>query len=350
MRSETNLSKGPFRYRLGVWVFALLLGLLLYWLGSYGLDDISRMKPPALDAPELQAEVEALEATARELEEQSRELNEQLTFLRESTEGSQRTMNQLLDLRRQQINNAVPMSDEEALSFAENQRIFLENQKQYQEVVRQASDARTRLRENGLALDVAREKMWKHQEPVIARHRLMVATLQFVVVLPFVVFGGLVYLKTRSSRYVALVHAHNAAALALLLGLIHAHFPRAYYKYLFLALAIVAVVAALVYLIRQFASPSRNWLLQRYREGYRTGKCPACAYPIERGDYRWMRFPGKVQLSAQAGEPGDNAPYTCPSCGMVLFDACDSCGKIRHTLLPNCRHCGAEKDPAAQTS
>jgi len=52
------------------------------------------------------------------------------------------------------------------------------------------------------------------------------------------------------------------------------------------------------------------------------------------------RTVNKVPLS---GETGEEKPYTCPSCGTPLFEKCESCGGLRHSLLPFCLHCGAEK-------
>ncbi|MHC4105255.1 MAG: double zinc ribbon domain-containing protein, partial [Planctomycetota bacterium] len=35
--------------------------------------------------------------------------------------------------------------------------------------------------------------------------------------------------------------------------------------------------------------------------------------------------------------------YTCPACGTELYEKCDKCSDIRHSLLPFCEHCGNEK-------
>jgi hypothetical protein len=37
----------------------------------------------------------------------------------------------------------------------------------------------------------------------------------------------------------------------------------------------------------------------------------------------------------------------CPMCATKLFEECPSCHAIRHSLLPACEKCGAEKAPVA---
>lgn len=346
MERTSRIAKGPLWYRIGLWFFALLLGLLLYWLGAFMLHDIATSDAPKVIAPELDARIALLENTGRALADEAQALEEQSTYLRESTEGTQRTLSQILDLRRESLNRDISMSAEESQAFVASQETFLQNQQRYQEVVKKSNEVRIKQRENERALKDAREELWTRQEPLTTRHRLWVAMLRFLVLLPFMALGGALHMKLRRSRYLMLIHAHNAAVLTLSLGLIHEHFPRYYYKYMFLGLAIAVVLVVLVYLIQQFASPSRKWLSQRYREGYQAGQCPVCGYPMEYGVIPWtrlsrMRRPTVVFTRNMTGEEKE---YTCPGCGTALFTHCESCRKIRHSLLPHCQHCGATQE------
>ena len=114
------------------------------------------------------------------------------------------------------------------------------------------------------------------------------------------------------------------------------------------AAAIVVVIGILHFLIRRIANPGREWLINQYREAYQKHQCPVCCYPIERGAFRqalWTSKGPKAVFAATVAENADSrkeTPYTCPSCGTVLFNECDSCHRIRHSLLPYCEHCGQE--------
>jgi predicted RNA-binding Zn-ribbon protein involved in translation (DUF1610 family) len=121
-----------------------------------------------------------------------------------------------------------------------------------------------------------------------------------------------------------------------------------------LILACLAVVLrVLVYLLKMIAFPKRDWLLKQYREAYEAFLCPICDFPIRRGPLKYMfwsrRSIRKVRIpplpQAEAEEP-----YTCPMCGYALFEKCPTCQAIRHSLLPACEKCGAEKSPAVVRS
>ena len=41
-----------------------------------------------------------------------------------------------------------------------------------------------------------------------------------------------------------------------------------------------------------------------------------------------------------------DARYICPHCGTALYEECNYCHFIRHSLLPYCEHCGDKKEIA----
>ena len=47
-----------------------------------------------------------------------------------------------------------------------------------------------------------------------------------------------------------------------------------------------------------------------------------------------------IPPQASSGQPLQDEPYSCPSCGTTLFEDCRQCGHSRHSLLPHCSHCG----------
>ena len=94
---------------------------------------------------------------------------------------------------------------------------------------------------------------------------------------------------------------------------------------------------------RQLADLDRQ--IKQYREAYERFLCPVCEYPIRTGLRRflyWTRRTVHKTIPAQAssGQPLQDEPYSCPSCGTTLFEDCRQCGHSRHSLLPHCSHCG----------
>jgi predicted RNA-binding Zn-ribbon protein involved in translation (DUF1610 family) len=87
-------------------------------------------------------------------------------------------------------------------------------------------------------------------------------------------------------------------------------------------------------------------LIKQHREAYEHFACPVCAYPIRRGPLKYLywtrRSLKKLKVPLENGA-GTDEPYACPSCGTQLFEKCESCSGIRHSLLPTCSNCGAQK-------
>jgi len=130
----------------------------------------------------------------------------------------------------------------------------------------------------------------------------------------------------------------------------HEHFPRRYFKYVLIGVALALVVRVLVGLLRTVAHPKFEWLLKQYREAYEHHLCPICSYPIRRGPLKYLfwnrRSVGKLRLPA-ADPTAPEETYICPACGTSLYETCPSCGGVRHALLPVCPRCGAQKNLAA---
>ena len=126
----------------------------------------------------------------------------------------------------------------------------------------------------------------------------------------------------------------------------HEHFPRKYFKYVLIVVAIVVVARVLVYLLRVMAYPKMDYLLKQYREAYERFLCPVCGFPIRRGPLRYLFWTRSTVKKLQLAPEARMAPeetYVCPSCATRLFEECESCRKVRHSLLPACVHCAAEK-------
>jgi predicted RNA-binding Zn-ribbon protein involved in translation (DUF1610 family) len=91
-------------------------------------------------------------------------------------------------------------------------------------------------------------------------------------------------------------------------------------------------------------APKKDLLIKQYQQFYDKHRCPICTKPIKAGPLRYAGWKKKTMVVAPAGTEIDKQQaYTCPSCGTNLYDKCEKCDNIRHTLLPYCEHCGDEK-------
>jgi hypothetical protein len=342
-----------------VWFFSLLFGVLIYWLLGFVVHDIATWPGPTYDdtekrmlEPQVRAEAErlrtAIEDTTRGIADQK----QRQSVLRDSTSNSERTMTQLAELQKLTLQRGLQPAAEETAALAESERLFLENQRKYQAINEQVAALTERLRgledtQRGVQRHIEERRTAIREEftRLYSRHQLKLAALKLGFLLPFLSAAVALFARHRSGTYAPLIHALGAATLVQVLVVMHAHFPRRYFKYVLIGAALLLVARILVGLLRAVAFPKRDWLLRQYREAYEHFVCPVCAYPIRRGPLKYLfwtrRSVRKLQLPAGM-TPVVDEPYTCPACGTRLFDKCDRCHAIRHALLPVCAGCGAE--------
>ena len=137
---------------------------------------------------------------------------------------------------------------------------------------------------------------------------------------------------------------YGAATFLKVTLVIHEYFPSRYFKYVLIFGLLIIVGKLLVYFIRVVAFPKSQWLTKQYREAYERFLCPICEYPIRTGPRKYLfwtrRTINKIVLQKDESSEED---YSCPVCGTELLEECSVCNKIRHSLLPHCQHCNAEK-------
>lgn len=352
--------KGPWTHRVLVYFFTVLFGLLIFWLLGFVLRDIGTWPGPDFNAIQQRMSDAALTREAADIQRQIDEANRETAncrqrqaVLRDSTGNSEKTMNQLLELQKLTLQKGHSPSADEAKALAESERLFLANQTRYQELNEQIAALTEKLSTLQDRLRIAQEKLNTRQPQIqqeynrqYSRHQLKLAAIKLAVLLPLLCLAVWLFFKHRGRTYAPLVHGFGLAVL-LKAGLVmHEYFPRRYFKYVLIILAIALVMRILVHLLRTVATPRLDWLLKQYREAYEHFHCPVCSHPIRRGPlkYRfWTRSSlKKLQVSAETS-PDADAPYTCPVCTTALFEECSQCKHIRHSLLPACSHCGAVK-------
>ncbi len=358
--SKFNVNKGPWTHRFAIWVFATVFGVLIMWALGFILKDIGNLTGPSyedvqaqfIDADLLEQSTE-LRQEIENIEREQTDLREQQTVLRDSTSESQRTMNQLLDFQRLNLQQDVTPSEAEQQALAESQQLFLSNQTRYQALNQQIADLDGSLRElreqqrtNQAELDEKRPVVNEEYERLVDRNNLKIASIKLGVLLPLIIAAVVLYLKFRSSTYSPMVYAFDLAVAYRVVDVMHQYFPSVVFKYILIGTCILVVARILFVLLQMVANPQMDWLLKQYRDAYERFLCPVCDYPIRRGPRKFLfwtrRTVHKMALPADTTEDADGS-YTCPMCSTRLYEECPSCHKTRHSLLPACQHCGDVK-------
>jgi len=355
--------KGPWTHRFLVHLFTVVLTVLIYWLLGFIVDDIGTWPGP--DYADIEARLldQSLVTRSGELQKEIADIQHKVQgqqarqkILADSTASSQTTMKQLLDIHRLALQKDETPTPEERKALADSEQMFLSNQKQYQvlndEIAKLDSrrqDRDEQLRETERALDQEREPVGREYERLMQRHNLKMAALKLATLAPLLVVAVILFIRKRGSLYAPLIYAFGIALLVKVALVMHEYFPSRYFKYVLILACLAVVVRALVYLLKMIAFPKRDWLLKQYREAYEAFLCPICEYPIRRGPLKYMfwnrRSIRKVRVPP-VPQAEEEEPYTCPMCGNQLFEKCPACQAIRHSLLPACEKCGAEKPSA----
>ena len=361
MSTESN--RGPWTHRWLVLIFMIILGVLIYWLLGFVVNDLGSLPGPdyaAIEADMLDATLtDTAEQFSKQIANANREiedLQERQAILRNSTENSQTTMNQLLEFQRLNLQKDVTPTEEERSALAESERLFLENQRRYQTLNEQISQFNEQLRdlkkqqlENQEALAAARIPVTEEFNQQQERHKLWMATLKLTFLTPLLIVALILYIKLRAGTYWAIVYAFGAAVLIKVGFVVHEYFPARHFKYILILVTLLIALRIMIYLLRMVAFPKHDWLVKQYREAYEAFLCPVCSYPIRRGPLKFMSWTRRSirRLPAVAANVDvTDEPYTCPACSTQLHEKCDSCGATRHSLLPACAHCGTVKQIA----
>ncbi len=358
--NSAHTSKGPWAHRALVYLFSLLFGLLVYWLLGFLVGDIATWPGPnyrqieqSMLDPQVTQELAALKSQIEETNRAIADHRQRQSVLRDSASNSEQTMNRLLELQRLTLQKGLKPSGDELAALAESEKLFLDNQRKYQEINERIASLSEQVRELESRQRAAQKRAEAQREPISrefdrqhARHQLKVAALKLSLLTPLLVLAVWLFLKRRGGLYAPLIYGLGLAVLVKTLMVMHEHFPRRYFKYVLIVMALLLVARILVYLLRLAAFPRADWLLRQYREAYERFACPICAYPIRRGPLKylyWNRRSLKKLNVPLAAEGATDEPYTCPACGTRLFEECPACKRMRHSLLPICSQCGAEK-------
>ena len=349
--------KGPWAHRLLVGLFSVATAVLCFWLLGFIVDDLGTWPGPVyrdlenrlLDRNLIEGK-KALEEQLAETERKISRQSERQALLRDSTTSSQTTMNQLLEFQRLSLEKNVTPSTEEQQALAESQRLFLANQQEYQtlneEIVllkEQLQDLKDEQRLLDDQLEQQRQPVYEEFSLQQRRHRIKIAAVKLTVLIPLLIVAVILFLRQRGKTYAPLVYAFGIATLLRVALVMHEYFPAPYFRYILILAVLGLVIRILVYLLRMIAFPQADWLLKQYQEAYEVFLCPICSHPIRRGPLKylfWTRRTLKKMRTATPADTGEEETYTCPACSTALYEKCEQCGKVRHSLLPTCHSCG----------
>lgn len=350
-------NKGPLLHRIIVHGFSVLLCVLLFWLIGFVLSDIGRWERPDFEALEdeyipqqLEDEQENLNKEKNRLDLQIRHQQEAQEILQTSMNSSEQTMKQFLEIHRLSLEKGIQPTEEQQRALSDSESLYLENQRKFQEANQQVAQLRSsmqsiedQLEEIKTQLNEKRIPLNEEYDRLRERNRFIIATVKLALLIPVLLLISWLVKYKKGTTYAPLYYAAFVAVLLRTLLVMHQYFPKEFFKYLILAAAIVVVMMLLVHLIRIAASPKRDWLLKRYKEAYRKRICPVCSMAIEKGNMKFLPKPSRF-APVQSPQENMNDAYTCPACGTTLFEECEQCHTIRHSLLPHCEGCGAEKE------
>ncbi|MHC4996104.1 MAG: hypothetical protein ACYTGQ_13745 [Planctomycetota bacterium] len=363
--TATDNNKGPWFHRFLIRLFTCLVALLVFWALGYVLSDIDRWEGPEY----AQVEERMIDNSLRETEQRIKDditvtkrsladLNADQKIVSDSLANSRQTMNEMRETYRLALEQGVNPTPDQQNAQAESERLFLDNQRRYQqntERIAQITNALRDLdqeqRDNKAALVEARKPISAEYNRLYANHNFKVACVKIGVLLPLLGLAVWLFVAHRHRLYAPLIHAFGIA-LVIHIGIVmHDYFPSEYFKYILIGVSLAVACWVLVHLLRMVAFPKKDWLIKQYREAYEAFLCPVCAHPIRRGPLKfrvWTRrsirkpaFQSGTHTHNGADEGADeDTPYTCPVCTTRLYRKCDKCGATRAALLPACEHCG----------
>jgi hypothetical protein len=353
--------RGPWFHRFLIWLFAIGVSVLSFWLLGYIVRDIDAIQGPDYQAMESsmldKAMVDRREMLSDEIGNTQRSianLSEQQLLLKNTINTSQQTMHQLLDLQRLSIEKGTQLSGEQDSALTENLDLFLANQTQAQEFNAQLSELNLKLQ--GLQakaddleaeINLAKQPIRESFNAALRDHRWRLGIYKLAVLLPLLLISALIFIRKSVGSYAPLVYATGGALAARVLFVMHEHFPAIYFKYILIVASLVIAIAVLIRLLKTVANPRGDWLLKQYREAYTNFLCPICEFPIRRGPLRYASWTPRslrrlmARSSLSDSTTSEDKPYTCPSCSTELFKTCPRCDETRYALLPACDKCGA---------
>ena len=351
--------KGPRGYRFLVMTLNVVLGLLIYWLLGFVMDDISDQPGPNLQEiqKKYQDPILVKEETTinKQLQKRSSTISEQQQqqkILETSINSYRDTMNQLLDLQKASIQKGVTFSPESQKNLQDVTALYLDYQKQFQDLNSsitkdnlEVQRLQNRVQEIDSKLALQNEQAYKEYNSLWVKHNWAMAGLQLLVLIPLLLITAYLFRTYRESPYKPIIISVGIAVFAKIAMVMHDYFPSYLFKYLLILALIYCTARILIAKLRLIASPNRPWLEKQYSEAYQKNHCPICQFPIKPSISKFFITDNKKTVSTPNYHYLDAVKeYTCPCCGKLLFGACSKCSHLKYSLLTYCDSCGTKEE------
>lgn len=357
--SQARQNKGPKSYRFFVSVLNILLFILTYWLLGFLMDDISSQPGPSWEKIQKQYQDPVLVTQKNNLLEQEKKWKEQIntqskqqSLLQKSTDGYRDTMNQLLDQQKLSAQKSMSFSAENQQNLASATKLFLDNQQKFQNLNNTITQTNVSLQQVRDQLDLINEKLDKQTKVAdeeynkqLQTHNLIIALCQLALLIPLLIITILLFRRYGQTIYRPMIMAIGLAIVLKIAMVMHDYFPSRFFKYILILILIALVTHALIKMLRMLVKPKSDWLLKQYKEAYKKLQCPSCEYPIRPGIVKYaaltqdklknLMFEDKLETIEQ---------YSCPCCGIQLYEKCPQCKNTRHSLFSYCEMCGSSKN------
>lgn len=351
-------AKGTFWMRFSILLLAVIFGILIYWSTSFLLDDIRVIKMPNRNEffedhidKSMQAKMEDLEEKLQEVNNRQTLISQQRSFIKDSSGSLKITIDNLFKLKNRDQQLISEAQFGQVLSSLDKiikiQDEFKKTADTYLKTTNEKFAINKEIRLLRKRIDQQRNEVQKQFAEIMHKHRVKTTFIKIAFLIPLILVCTILLIKNRASIYRLIYFSAAIAIYIKTASVIHDSFPSRYFKYI-LTVAMLALVGwGFAWLIRRLVKPKIDTLLKQYRQAYERFLCPVCEYPIRTGPRKFLywtrRTVHKNTLTPNQGNSDVEEAYTCPACGTRLFEKCDSCGKIRHSLLPNCQHCGNRK-------
>ena len=351
-------AKGTFWMRFSILLLAVVFGILVYWSAGFLLDDIRVIRMPDRNAffeqhidKSLQEELEALEMRLQELEHKHNLISQQRGFIKDSSGSLKITVDNLFKLksRDQQLISEAQFG--QVLSTLDKvikiQDEFKQTADRYLKTTNERFELKKQVKALKKRIEEQKQEIQRQFAEKLHKHRIKTTFVKIAFLLPMVLVCTVLLVRKRRSIYRLIYFSASVAIYIKTALVIHDNFPSRHFKYI-LTISMLALVGwGFAWLIRRLVKPRIDTLLKQYRQAYERFLCPVCEYPIRTGPRKYLywtrRTVHKTALAPDQGNQDADEPYNCPACGTSLFEKCDSCGKLCHSLLPNCQHCGNRK-------
>ncbi|HNT35885.1 MAG TPA: hypothetical protein PKH07_12920, partial [bacterium] len=136
--NATNASRGTWGIRLLIRLLSITLGVLLFWLLGFLVNDIESLRGPdyqTIEAKHLDSSLverkEKLLAEIADLDRQITNKREEQRLAGDSSQNLQRTINQLLDIQKMSMEKDISLADSDRENISASLKHFLESQTVY---------------------------------------------------------------------------------------------------------------------------------------------------------------------------------------------------------------------------